>query len=99
MPPPVWRVCGILPTLISCLSLDFRYGLSSSTEADVTVNTDFAETEGDTQQFNFGRTSLFFPEKRLFFLQRSQIFQFGSEHTTFPFFSRTIGLKTNKEVI
>ncbi len=71
---------------------DFRYGISSSTEADLTVNTDFAETEADTQQFNFGRTSLFFPEKRLFFLQRSQIFAFGSLHTTFPFFSRRIGL-------
>lgn len=79
--------------------LDFRYGINSSTEADLTANTDFAETEADTQQFNFGRTSLLFPEKRLFFLQRSQVFQFGSEHTTFPFFSRTIGLKTNKEAI
>ena len=79
--------------------LDFRYGFSSSTEADLTANTDFAETEVDTQQFNFGRTSLFFPEKRLFFLQRSQIFAFGSDRSTLPFFSRTIGLKTNKEAI
>jgi len=79
--------------------LDFRYGLSSSTEADLTANTDFAETEVDTRQFNFGRTSLFFPEKRLFFLQRSQIFAFGSQRSTLPFFSRTIGLKTNKEAI
>jgi hypothetical protein len=72
--------------------LDFRYGLSSSTEADLTVNTDFAETEADAQQFNFGRASLFFPEKRPFFLQRSQIFAFGSSTTTLPFFSRRIGL-------
>jgi hypothetical protein len=78
--------------------LDFRYGLSSSTEADVTVNTDFAEAEADTQQFNFGRTSLFFPEKRLFFLQRSQIFSFGSSNTTLPFFSRRIGLKDVEDV-
>jgi hypothetical protein len=73
---------------------DFRYGVTSSTEADLTVNTDFAETEADAQQFNFGRTSLFFPEKRPFFLQRSQIFQFGSERSTLPFFSRTVGLKS-----
>jgi hypothetical protein len=72
--------------------LDFRYGLSSSTEADLTGNTDFAETEADVQQFNFGRASLFFPEKRLFFLQRSQIFAFGTSSTTLPFFSRRIGL-------
>jgi hypothetical protein len=80
--------------VIGRAGFDFRYGVTSSTEADLTVNTDFAETEADTQQFNFGRTSLFFPEKRLFFLQRSQIFQFGSERTTLPFFSRTVGLET-----
>jgi len=80
--------------LLGRAGFDFRYGVSSSTEADLTVNTDFAETEADTQQFNFGRTSLFFPEKRLFFLQRSQTFDFGSQFTTFPFFSRTIGLKS-----
>jgi hypothetical protein len=79
--------------------LDFRYGISSSTEADFTANTDFAEAETDTQQFNFGRTALFFPEKRLFFLQRSQIFAFGSSSSTLPFFSRRIGLKTNNEAI
>ncbi len=79
--------------LLGRAGFDFRYGVSSSTEADLTVNTDFAETEADAQQFNFGRTSLFFPEKRLFFLQRSQTFDFGSEFTTFPFFSRAIGLK------
>src|SRR5262249_45319325 len=78
--------------LLGKSGLDFRYGLTSSTEADLTVNTDFAETETDTQQFNFGRTSLFFPEKRLFFLQRSQIFAIGNANTTLPFFSRRIGL-------
>jgi uncharacterized protein DUF5916 len=78
--------------LLGKAGLDFRYGINSSTEADLTVNTDFAETEADAQQFNFGRTSLFFPEKRLFFLQRSQIFAFGSSSTTLPFFSRRVGL-------
>ena len=77
--------------------LDFRYGLSSSTEADLTANTDFAETEADVQQFNFGRAALFFPEKRPFFLQRSQIFAFGSSNTTLPFFSRRIGLSNDEE--
>ena len=74
--------------LLGRAGLDFRYGVRSSTEADLTVNTDFAETEADAQQFNFGRTSLFFPEKRLFFLQRSQTFDFGPWATTLPFFSR-----------
>jgi len=84
--------------LLGKAGLDFRYGVSSSTEADLTVNTDFAETEADAQQFNFGRASLFFPEKRLFFLQRAQIFDFGSVRTTLPFFSRTIGLKSTDDV-
>ncbi|MEO6323604.1 MAG: DUF5916 domain-containing protein [Thermoanaerobaculia bacterium] len=72
--------------------LDLRYGVTSSIEADLTINTDFAETEVDAQQFNFGRTSLFFPEKRSFFLQRSQVFEFGDKDTAIPFFSRRIGL-------
>ena len=71
---------------------DFRMGLGESSEADLTINTDFAETEPDTQQFNFGRSALFFPEKRQFFLQRAQVFAFGDPATTLPFFSRTIGL-------
>lgn len=70
---------------------DVRYGLTSAVEADLTVNTDFAETEADQQQFNFGRSSLFFPEKRAFFLERSQVFAFGDPDTTLPFFSRRIG--------
>jgi hypothetical protein len=78
--------------LLGRAGLDFRYGLTSASEADLTVNTDFAETEADAEQFNFGRTDLFFPEKRLFFLQRSQIFAFGNVNTTLPFFSRRIGL-------
>ena len=75
---------------------DFRLGLGESSEADVTVNTDFAETEIDDQQFNFGRTALFFPEKRQFFLQRAQTFSFGSSNSTLPFFSRTIGLSAEE---
>jgi hypothetical protein len=79
-------------SLLGKVGGDFRLGLGEASEADLTVNTDFAETEADTQQFNFGRTALFFPEKRQFFLQRAQTFAFGSAATTLPFFSRTIGL-------
>ena len=79
--------------------VDARYGVTSSIEADLTVDTDFAETEVDAQQFNFGRTSLFFPEKRAFFLQRSQVFEFGDKDTTIPFFSRRIGLSDGGQPI
>ena len=45
--------------------------------ADVTVNTDFAQVEADEQQVNLTRFSLFFPEKREFFLENQGIFTFG----------------------
>jgi hypothetical protein len=60
----------------------------------VTVNTDFAETEVDERRLNLTRFPLFYPEKRTFFLEGSDIFDFGgvSSHTIAPFFSRRIGL-------
>ena len=53
-----------------------------------TYNTDFAETEVDERQINLTRFSLYFPEKRAFFLEGSDIFSFGSGlHRGFiPFF-------------
>ena len=44
---------------------------------EVTVNTDFAETEVDARQVNLTRFPLFFPEKRAFFLEGSNQFTFG----------------------
>ena len=56
---------------------DFKYGLTRSLIADATVNTDFAQVEEDLQQVNLTRFSLFFPEKRDFFLEGQGIFAFG----------------------
>ena len=55
-------------------------------------NTDFAETEVDDRQINLTRFPLYFPEKRMFFLEGSDIFSFGSSESFTPFFSRRIGL-------
>jgi len=57
-------------------------------------NTDFAETEVDERQLNLTRFPLYFPEKRTFFLEGSEIFNFGSGRgeSFSPFFSRRIGL-------
>ena len=60
-------------------------------------NTDFAETEADERRLNLTRFSLYFPEKRTFFLEGSEIFNFagssgGSDSVFVPFFSRRIGL-------
>ena len=57
---------------------DVKYGVSSGLTWDFTVNTDFSQVEADEQQVNLTRFSLFFPEKRDFFLENSGVFQFGS---------------------
>ena len=57
---------------------DFKYGLTRSLIADATYNTDFAQVEEDVQQVNLTRFSLFFPEKREFFLEGQGLFAFGS---------------------
>jgi hypothetical protein len=58
--------------------LDMRWGVTDSMTFDLTVNTDFAQVEADEQQVNLTRFSLFFPEKREFFLENAGIFQFAT---------------------
>lgn len=83
-------------------SLDVTQRLGANTLASVTVNTDFAETEVDTRQVNLTRFPLFFPEKRTFFLEGADIFDFGlglsSDRDVLPFFSRRIGLFEGRQV-
>jgi hypothetical protein len=71
---------------------DIKYGINPNTVLDLTVNTDFAQEEADDQQFNLTRFSLFFPEKRKFFLERSSIFDFSLGGQNNLFYSRRIGL-------
>ncbi|NJD19940.1 MAG: carbohydrate binding family 9 domain-containing protein, partial [Gemmatimonadetes bacterium] len=75
-------------------SLDATQRLGPNLLASLTVNTDFAETEVDTRRTNFTRFPLLFPEKRVFFLEGADIFDFGpgGESDVLPFFSRRIGL-------
>ena len=72
--------------------MDVKVGLTKSLTLDLTVNTDFAQVEADDQQVNLTRFSLFFPEKRQFFLERSSIFDFKFGNTGQLFYSRRIGL-------
>jgi len=72
--------------------LDIKYGINPNTILDLTVNTDFAQVEADDQQFNLTRFSLFYPEKRMFFLERSSNFDFSLGGNTNLFYSRRIGL-------
>lgn len=74
------------------LGVDIKYGISSNLTLDLTINTDFAQVEADNVQLNLSRFSLFFPEKREFFLERSGLFEHGNPRSTQTFFSRRIGL-------
>ncbi len=81
-------------------SLDIRYRLTPSLSATFTLNTDFSTAEVDEQQVALDRFSLFFPEKRGFFLQDAGIFEFGNIDTNGrPFFSRRIGLSGSGEAV
>ena len=75
-------------------SLDVTQKLGANLLGSLTVNTDFAETEVDARQTNLTRFELFFPEKRTFFLEGADIFEFGLglDEILIPFFSRRIGL-------
>ena len=81
-------------------SLDARYRITPSLTATLTLNTDFSTAEVDEQQLALDRFSLFFPEKRDFFLQDAGIFEFGNIDTNGrPFFSRRIGLSADGEEV
>ena len=82
-------------------SLDAFIKITPSMTAALTLNPDFAGTTADTRQVNLTRFDLFFPEQRAFFLQDSDIFEFGriENETGRPFFSRRIGLDENGEVL
>ncbi|HSW28792.1 MAG TPA: DUF5916 domain-containing protein [Longimicrobiales bacterium] len=85
-------------------SLDVVQRVGSNVTAMATVNTDFAETEVDTRRTNLTRFPLFFPEKRAFFQEGSDIFDFGlglsgsQGSDVVPFFTRRMGLYAGEEV-
>ena len=90
--------------------LDLFYNVTPSLRLSATVNTDFGETEVDGRQINLTRFSIFFPEKRTFFLQDAGVFNFATTGVSqpggvpspgaeiFPFFSRQIGIINGLEV-
>jgi hypothetical protein len=90
--------------------LDAFYNITPSLKLTTTVNTDFGQTEVDARQINLTRFSLFFPEKRSFFLEDVGVFSFASTGPeppggipdtgadVYPFFSRRIGLLDGQEV-
>lgn len=71
---------------------DLNYLITPTMKLNITVNTDFAQVESDRMQINLSRFSLYYPEKRDFFLEGRNYFDFGLGHRTRPFYSRRIGL-------
>lgn len=96
-------------------SIDVFYKLTTALTAALTVNTDFSGTGADARQINLSRFGLFFPERRNFFLQDTDIFEFGrigaienyfnttlsgvEKQSGRPFFSRRIGLSDSGEAV
>lgn len=87
------------------VGLDLKTEVRPGLILDLTFNTDFAQVEVDDQQVNLTRFSLFFPEKRDFFLENSGIFQFGVAANPFEpppfqmFFSRRIGIEEDEDEV
>jgi len=87
------------------VGVDAKWGVTRELTLDATVNPDFAQVEADEQRVNLTQFSLFFPEKREFFLENSGLFYVGDaarntrvnltpmlDEDLLPFFSRRIGL-------
>ena len=74
--------------------VDAKYGVTPSLTLDLTYNTDFAQVEVDEQRTNLTRFSLFFPEKRPFFLENAGLFSAGTPQAVDLFFTRRIGIDT-----
>ncbi len=81
------------------VGLDVKYNINSNLTLDLTANTDFAQVEDDDQQVNLTRYSLFFPEKRVFFQERSSLFDFSlGGRADNLFYSRNIGIADGEPI-
>ena len=87
------------------LGFDAKYAITSNLISNITYNTDFAQVEADQEQVNLTRFSLFFPEKRPFFLEGAGLFDFGIPRQSFRrpppmllFYSRRIGLEEGNAI-
>jgi hypothetical protein len=81
------------------VGVDIKYSLTPSLTLDATYNTDFAQVEVDQLRVNLNRFSLFFPEKRAFFLENAGQFSVGAQGQMELFFSRRIGISSGGDAI
>jgi len=76
-------------------SLDAQYNITSELRLDATLNPDFSQVEVDRQVTNLSRFAFFFPERRKFFLENSDLFNNLGTFRSNPFYSRRIGSETD----
>ena len=77
---------------------DVNIDITPTLKLNMTVNTDFAQVESDRARINLSRFSLYYPEKRQFFLEAKDLFQMNMGHRNQVFYSRTIGLQDGQEI-
>ena len=102
-----YEIAGASEAGVFETGVDLRYGITPNISLDFSYNTDFAQVEGDQEQVNLTQFKLFFPEKREFFLEGANLFDFGqaaertgggSRPPTLLFYSRRIGLEEGGKV-
>jgi hypothetical protein len=114
-PPPPGRNLRLLPYALTSatrsrdvsapsgtsgdVGVDLKWAVTTSSILDLTVNPDFGQTDVDRQVVNLTRFSVFFPERRQFFLENRGVFFTGNGSRLEPFFSRRIGLDADGEPI
>lgn len=76
-------------------SLDVQYNVTSSLKLDATINPDFSQIDVDQQVTNLTRFSVFFPERRNFFLENADLFSNLGVDGVNPFYSRRIGANSD----
>lgn len=107
-PEPTGMNISLTPYALSSVTKDFekntktksdfdmggeaKVGLSPTLNLDLTLNPDFSQTDVDQQVTNLSRFSIFFPERRQFFLENADVFTNFGAYPDAPFFSRRIGL-------
>jgi hypothetical protein len=114
-PEPTGMNVSLTPYALSSLTKDFqnktssksgvdfggdaKIGLSPTLNLDLTLNPDFSQTDVDQQVTNLSRFSIFFPERRQFFLENADVFTNFGAFPDAPFFSRRIGLNVSGQKI
>ncbi len=80
------------------IGLDVNYLFTPTMKLNLTFNTDFSQVESDLHRINLSRFSIFYPEKREFFLEGKNLFEMNITHGSRIFYSRRIGLENGEEV-